>query len=415
VPYSKIGGRREAWQVSDSNGNELAWQATENGLLFPVTLIPGELPQYFITSTAHATNHFVNQIHLRRLGLNRLEIGNCFFRILIDYRAGAIVEVLNLTSETHRTLNLVETTPEEREALKDDIHAAEAMGIQPVPGVPEGNIGWTSLEPLVRSQMFDVIEGGPLRGRVRLGRAGETWELTWSAECRILRWRANKGFRFTAVSASPYLPFDRCVGGSEYEWPSGPDDSEPPDHEIARGSGPNCPVAILCNIIHSENYGALGIVALDTNLAWTGAGSRRFVGKVADGPTEVAIAFPQWKGANTVLEARREHRVLRQPVLIQVTKDSGGHALIQRPADRVLEVRLAAMASAPELYQPSSLNLDGDWELSWCEKGAGPPTNAWRVVKGARLSAYAMAGLFTNLRSRSGVDQLERMVVPPLF
>jgi hypothetical protein len=40
VPYSKIGGRREAWQVSDSNGNELAWQATENGLLFPVTLIP---------------------------------------------------------------------------------------------------------------------------------------------------------------------------------------------------------------------------------------------------------------------------------------------------------------------------------------------------------------------------------------
>src|SRR5205814_3333697 len=31
--------------------------------------------------------------------------------------------------------------------------------------------------------------------------------------------------------------------------------------------------------------------------------------------------------------------------------------------------------------QSDSLSLDGEWDLAWCEKGSGPPTNGWRSVK----------------------------------
>src|SRR6185436_8379346 len=159
-------------------------------------------------------------------------LGNRFFRILIDSQSAAIVEAFNLNADAHRTLNLVETTPEDPAALKDDIHASEAMGFKPVPGVPEGNVGWTTLGATGSIAKVEFVEKGPLRGRVRFERPGETWERIWSAESRALVWRGQKGFRFTAISASPYLPFDRCLNGDEYHWPNGPDDEEPPDHEI---------------------------------------------------------------------------------------------------------------------------------------------------------------------------------------
>src|SRR5205814_1620124 len=162
------------------------------------------------------------------------------------------------------------------------------------------------------------------------------WELAWTAESRALIWRLTTsgggpadgasrpqlGFRFTAISASPYLPFDRCVDGSEYHWPNGPDDQEPPDHEIAPRQWPKLPGSHAVYYNHAENYGALGIVSLDTNLVWTGIGSRRFIAELPltnhDSPisTEMAITFPEWRGSNTVLEARREFRVFRQPVLL---------------------------------------------------------------------------------------------------
>ena len=50
VPYSKFGGRQPAWRVVDAQGTELPWQATDSALLFPATLIPGELPEYRITA-----------------------------------------------------------------------------------------------------------------------------------------------------------------------------------------------------------------------------------------------------------------------------------------------------------------------------------------------------------------------------
>ncbi len=381
VPLAKIGGRQPAWRVVDAKGSELPWQAVDGALLFPATLIPGELPEYRITAAQDSKRNFVNQVHARKLGLNRLELGNRLFRVLIDLPTAAFVEAFNLSADTHRTLNLAETSPEDRESLKDDIHAAEAQGFKPVEGVPAGNSGWTSLGGTGPLTKVELVETGPLRGKVRLERSNETWELAWTAESRALVWRAIKGFRFTAVSALPYLPFDRCVNGSEYNWPNGPDVEEAPDHDIAPRQWPRLPGGHAVYYQHAENYGALGFVALDTNLNWTGIGSRRFLAEKSGGETEVAITFPAWRGSNTPLEARREYRVLRQPLLIEVTKAADESASIEHPAERQLAVDPESVTNAPEPYLPDALSLDGEWEMAWCEKGAGPPTNGWRNVK----------------------------------
>jgi beta-mannosidase len=414
VPFEKIGGQHTAWLVVDQKDNELPSQTTDKALLFPATLIPGELPEYRIARASPARTNFANGILLRSIGINRVELGNRFFRILIDKQAAAIVEVYNFSADQYRTLNLVETTPEDPAALKDDIHAAEAMGFKPVPGVPEGNVGWTTLEGSGPITKVRFLETGPLRGRVALERGGEIWELTWTAESRSVVWRASKGFRFTAISASPYLPFNRCVGGSEYAWPNGPDDTEPPDHEIAPRNWPKLPGDHVVYYHNSENYGALGVVALDTNLTWTGIGSRRFIAQLPNSATQssrmtqVAITFPKWQGPYTVLQARREYRILVQPLLITVEK-----ARVAAGVSPAVEGGILPPGSAVEISQdpipPSgtpvplgggrlfppggtpgsaagetpaaTISLNGDWELAWCEKGAGPPTNSWRKVK----------------------------------
>lgn len=403
VPYDRIGGKQPGWRVVDHQNREVPWQAAGDALLFPATLIPGELPEYTLTASAGANTNFTSELRLRAIGMNRVELGNRFFRLLIEKQAAAIVEAFNLNAEAHRTLNLVETTPEDPASLKDDIHAAEAMGFKPVPGVPEGNVGWTTLRgegPITR---VEFIEHGPLRARVRLTRANETWDLSWTAGSRALIWRVysaganasaqrtiSTGFRFTAISAAPFLPFDRCVDGSEYEWPNGPDDSEPPDHDIGPKSWTKLPGHHAVYYCNSQNYGALGIVALDTNLNWTGIGSRRFTAEKVLTSSQpmidaaIALTFPQWRGSNTVLEARREFRVLRQPLLLQISKsapNSKPSAGAAKSAARNTQVELAVAATAPEPFTANSSLLGGDWELAWCEKGTGPPTNGWRTVK----------------------------------
>ncbi len=382
VPYAKMGGRQPAWRVVDAEGKELPWQATDDALLFPATLIPGELPEYRITAAPDTKTNFVNRIHLRKIGMNRIELGNSFFRVLIDTHTPAIVEAYNLTAGPQRVVNLVETTPEDPASLKDDIHAAEAMGFTPIAGVPEGNVGWTSLGGTGPITKVEFLETGPLRGQVRLARTNETWELTWAADSRALVWRAGKGLRFTAISAAPYLPFDRCVGGSEYEWPTGPDVEEPPDHDVAPRHWPKLPGGHAVYYRNGENYGALGFVALDTNLTWTGIGARRFVAETADGgETEIALTFPQWNGPWTALQAWREDRVLRQPLLIEVSQASEESAAISQPAERAAEAKYDTPSQAPAPFVPDALALDGAWELAWCEKGRGPPTNGWRTVQ----------------------------------
>ena len=73
--------------------------------------------------------------------------------------------------------------------------------------------------------------------------------------------------------------------------------------------------------------------------------------------------------------------MLRQPLLIEVSPATGHGASVTRPAERTVEPVRETVSQAPEPFRPDALSLDGDWELAWCEKGAGPPTNGWRTVK----------------------------------
>jgi hypothetical protein len=125
----------------------------------------------------------------------------------------------------------------------------------------------------------------------------------------------------------------------------------------------------------AENYGALGIVALDTGLDW--AGSRRVEALKASGDTEIAITFPEWHGDDTVMEARRENRVLRNPILVQVAGPETGTVQVKTPLPRESEQHIEHGAFTPSPFQPATVSLDGEWELAWGEKGASnstPPT-----------------------------------------
>src|SRR5215467_5968736 len=59
VPYDRIGGKQPGWRVIDQQGREVPWQATPEGLLFPATLIPGELPEYRVAGSADTNSNFV--------------------------------------------------------------------------------------------------------------------------------------------------------------------------------------------------------------------------------------------------------------------------------------------------------------------------------------------------------------------
>jgi beta-mannosidase len=382
VPLDRIAGHQGPFVVTDAEGNELPWQVGGGELLFPATLIPGELPEYrIIVADSKKPRRFKNSILLRKVGLNRVELGNSRFRVMIDTRVPAIIEAYSLAAGPQRALNCVETTPENPDSLKDDMYADTYVPPPRVPGVEGENIGWTSLggsEPMTEVQL---VERGPLRGKLRLKRGDETWEFTWQTDSAALRWKARKGFLFTAVSAEPYLPFDRCVGGSEYEWPSGPEQGEPPDHEIAPRDWKKLPGGHAVYYHAKEDYGALGIVALDPDLNWTGIGSRRFKAEKTQGNAEIAITFPFWRASQTVLEARRENRVLRQPLVILVTQAKDGDAPIQRAAEEEPAAEFQTVEAPPTPFPPDALSLDGAWELAWCEKGDGPPKAGWRTVQ----------------------------------
>ena len=138
-------------------------------------------------------------------------------------------------------LNLVELTPEGPYALKGDVHentpAAATFSPAPVAGVGVANTGWTTLGGAGGFTKVELLETGPVRGHLRLTRAGETWDLMWTASGAWFRWKAMRGFRFASISASPYLPFNRCLGGSEYNGPNGPGESTMRSGSIASISG----------------------------------------------------------------------------------------------------------------------------------------------------------------------------------
>ena len=119
-----------------------------------------------------------------------------------------------------------------------------------------------------------------------------------------------------ALSAAPFLPFDRYLDTREtVVWPDVSSTTEPDEHAVRPRSYSKLPAGHAVYYQLANNYGALGIVALDPDLEFTGIGSRKFVARKASGTAEIGITFPKWDGFKTLLEARRENRVMRQPLL----------------------------------------------------------------------------------------------------
>ncbi|MEJ5368532.1 MAG: sugar-binding domain-containing protein [Bryobacteraceae bacterium] len=382
IPLGKFAPHGKGFTVLDPQGKEVPHQVAAGELLFPVSVMPGELPEYRVRCCREDSGEFPNPIVARRTGMRRVEFGNGVFRAVIDTGAAAIVEAYTLRADEYKRLNLVELTPEERKALEGDIHedTSQAAQVIPpaVPGVEGPNTGWTSLGGSGAFAGVEILESGPLRGRIRLSREGEAWEIVWHAGSAAFRWRAGKGFRFASVSASPYLPFDRCADGSEYRWPTGPGGGEPPFSRVGPRAWKKLPGGHMVYWQKAENYGALGIVTLDENLDWKGACSRRFVAEKGGGDAEIAVTFPQWRGGETVLEARREFRMLTQPALAVVTPSETAGAT-GAEARRAPQAIIRAAEASP--FEPAAVSLDGEWELMWAEKGLGPPKEGWRNVR----------------------------------
>lgn len=323
LPIEKLGGRQEGFVVTDRSGRKLLWQVSLGELMFPASSAPGRTSEYRIAccsnDPAPASD---NQILVRRMEKNRVELGNSRFRLVIDAAIPAIVEAYSLTAGPQRMLNYVEITPEIPDALEGEIYVPDRRAFAVVQDVEGENTGWASIGGKGPMTAIEILENGPLRGRVRLTRQEEAWELLWTANSGAVRWKARTGFRFAAVSAKPYLPFDRFLDGADYEWPAGSSEAEPPNHQIGSRNWNKLPGGHVVYYAHGANYGAFGIVTLDPELDWRGAGSHRVVAEKAGGDTEIALTFPVWRGKDTLLEARRENRRIRHPLLAVVSADT---------------------------------------------------------------------------------------------
>ena len=52
LPLDKLPGQSDRFTVIDPAGKEVPWQVAEDALLFPVSLIPGELPEFSVALAA---------------------------------------------------------------------------------------------------------------------------------------------------------------------------------------------------------------------------------------------------------------------------------------------------------------------------------------------------------------------------
>ena len=108
IPLARLGGNRSGFTVTDPHGVEQPLQMTATELLFPVSLIPGELPRYHVACCRDsAAKTFPNPILVRQLGVARVEFGNPRFRAVVDRNTAAIVEVYALAAGTESILNPV--------------------------------------------------------------------------------------------------------------------------------------------------------------------------------------------------------------------------------------------------------------------------------------------------------------------
>ncbi|HKQ07284.1 MAG TPA: glycoside hydrolase family 2 TIM barrel-domain containing protein [Blastocatellia bacterium] len=392
-------------------------------ILFPATFIPGNLPRYRLLALPVASppqkpnergGDYQSDIVVRRLGTSRIELGNSRFGIIInlgkDQTPPAIVEAYNRTAGDQRMLNLVETTPNLKEPL--------AFGLS--------SAGWgTALAGNARSAGFtevNVIEAGPLRARVqlrgaRLGASVEEWEFEWYANSPVIVWRARTtakagtyGFFFSAISASPYEPFTHWAGGAEEGWPDGWETDNPPHEKVILQSPAtqardfdDLPGGHVLYYNPRANYGALDFIELDSALKWSGVGARQFyaarelgaarpqarqtgiaaikrpemIERQAEWSSQIAIAFPEWRGTETLLEARACYRRFAQPILAHaLAPEPLAQVPAYTPAARTAAYTIESLPAKDELTSGEKsgvveLSLDGAWKLASAEKGEG--------------------------------------------
>lgn len=366
-------------------------------LLFPATIIPGERPVYRlltsnqkqIDSASAAGSSPV--VTARRIGIGRFEIANDRFAVMINLgfetTEPALVSAFNKTAGEMRMLNLIDTSPDVSEPLA---HGRKSTGFGTFLASP-GPAGDGK-----RSGAFDrieIMEDGPWRSRVkllgsRLGDRRETWEFTCLAGSPVLQWKttldrgeagASYGFFFSSVSAAPYEPFDRWIDGEETRFPDGWETDNPPDRKIGAVDFVDLPGRHLLYYQRQENYGALGFYELDQTLTWKGIGARQFYAAkpltVDQRSTEIALAFPRWKGTETVLEGRREFRKFRQPIVSVVgqsepVKDLRGSRIEKPEATSITGLPVAELKRETE-ERSLDFSLNGQWRLNWAEKSEG--------------------------------------------
>lgn len=383
-------------------------------LMFPATIVPGERPEFRLianSSDQPPQNGPPNVITARRVGVGRVELANDRFGVMINLglenTEPALVAAFNKSAGEQRMLNLIDTSPDVTEPLAF--------------GKKSSGFG-TFLSDKLRSGGFDqveVLEAGPLRARVRLagakfGNSRETWEFIWHANSPVLLWRSslesaeansNYGYFFSSVSAAPYEPFNRWMEGSEQtKFPDGWEVDNPPDHKIAPNDFADLPGKHLVYYQREQNYGAIGFYELDASLEWHGVGSRQFYAAtklVGDKrASEMAIAFPTWKGTVTVLEARKEYRKFIQPILsvvggrqsvAEVSQSQISNLKFETQQARPLnEIRPVDEIRKETSEQLLSFDLGGAWKLNWAEKSEGErqgffrtefDDSAWRAVQ----------------------------------
>jgi beta-mannosidase len=473
-------------RVVDSQGREVPAQihaspimasgVVRTEILFPVTLIPGQLPEYtFIYSPELREKRNENQhggayqtdIVARRIGTSRFEIANSRFQILInlgkDNTTPAIVEAYNKTAGDARRVNLVETSPDLQEPLAFGVRSngwgtALSSGQKKGNGVQEAGNKAEFGEQEKRTAGFteiQIIEAGPLRARVQMrgakfGNRAEIWEFEWYANSPTLIWRTHidakntgaqtnavasdeknitgetkdkeqgtkdaYGFFFSAISATPYVPFTHWIVGKEVGWPDGWETDNPPHQLItqanlfaAQNVLEDLPGGQVLYYNPKENYGALSFFDLDGSLKWTGIGSRQFYAAKnfndATKPnqrgiaeikreeilqdernwsSQIGLCFPNWKGTETLLNARSDYRRFAQPVMARVVDSQTVSALPkftkaereavyqikEEPFTKDLSVVTIAAANSAALTH-DSLSLDGAWRLQHAEKGVG--------------------------------------------
>jgi beta-mannosidase len=420
--------RRERLRMVAPDGMEIVSQVevTENHpdgsiksaeLLFRAAIVPGERPEYRLIEEPPPEGGTTNSsITARRIGVGRFEMANERFGVIVNLgfenTEPALVAAFNKSAGEQRMLNLIDTSPDVEEPLAYGkrsagfgtyLSGAELLGAKP------------------RSGAFDrieIVESGPLRARIKmsgamLGDSRETWEFEILAGSPVLRWKTSVdkaesnstgGFFFSSVSASPYLPFDRWMEGVELKFPDGWETDNPPDHKVGEPGSTrdfdDLPGRHIVYYQREENYGAIGFYELDRSLVWKGAGARQFYSSASlSGDklwSEIAVAFPNWKGTETVMETRKEFRKFTQPIL-SVVSDRNPAAGGQRADYQLLprneatvrsrpaaELKLAALERSPEF------SLDGDWKLNHAEKSEGEKLgfhradfddSSWRDVK----------------------------------